>query len=141
MSTFSVVSASDLFSLSRVTGGGIKGEFATLDCNNITGKITREKRSAPLCFFAHRHDNTIGPDIPSYNFPSTAGNYRLHVFGHLWYAEEGEFLTFSHTVQTCPHVFQTPSAVFAVVYVYSYSFSHLMFNLVHQVYFTGYVLP
>lgn len=48
----------------------------------------------------------------------------IHFFRHFFCTEEMEFLARLHVFKTCPHVFETPSTVFAVVYINSCFFSH-----------------
>lgn len=89
-----------------------------------TAPWTVEGESRFLTCFPYRHDDTIGPDLLVDDLSATSAYDGFHFLGHLRDAEEGVFLTNNHPVETCPHVFQAPSAIFTVGYVYADSFSH-----------------
>jgi hypothetical protein len=75
----------------------------------------------------HIDDHTVGPDISIEYFSAGKGNDPIHFFRHFFYTEEAELLAGCHVAETCPHVFIPPSAIPTVIYVNSYTFSHIFF--------------
>jgi len=80
--------------------------------------------ASPL-FFPHRNDNSIGSVVPVDDLSSGEGNNPVHLFRHFISTEKTVFLADRHGAETCPHVLIAPSAVSSIVYVNSYTFSHI----------------
>lgn len=78
----------------------------------------------------HGNDHPIGPDIFINDLSTGEIDNPVHFLRHLFLAKKSEPLAAIHIAETCPHVFITPSAILAVVYVYFYTFSHFIFLFV-----------
>jgi hypothetical protein len=83
--------------------------------------------------FSDRNDNPVGSVIPAEDFSTAKGNNAVHFFRHLFGAKKMKFLAGSHLIETCPHVFKTPSAVLSVINVYTRPLSRLSHYLMVSV--------
>ena len=84
---------------------------------------SRERDNYALFFTYCQHD-TVGSIIPGKDFSARGRDQFVHALRHLGHAHKTVLFSGVHLAKTYTYVFIPPSAVLAIVNVYSYSFSH-----------------